>query len=424
MLDLAAGDSFVAQDAAHEGGVGAARAVWRGPLRGLRAYRSILVAKLDFIGDWVLCTPFLEALRRLAPQAAITALVLDRVLPLASACRFVDRVIAVTDGQIFHGRTAGETAAFRADLRSGAFDLALVPRWDADFNGAAPLAARSGAPVIVGFAEGSAPRRRELNRGHDRFFTHAIDERRLAHEAEQNLRLLALFGEAVPACGTSVHTCAVDERAAEAFMRNVFRGRRPVVAIAPFASEAKRMVPLPRLAALADRLTARFPVDLAIVAGPAHAADASRLAASLGDRAASAAGLGLRASAALMRRCAAVIAMDSGPAHIAAAVGTPVVVLSCHPADGAPGHENSPYRFAPRGRRVHVLQPQTAAPGCADGCSADRPHCILGLAPEPVWRAAARTVGGALEREPSPGGRGGVRLSRRDSRRRPAGSFP
>src|SRR3990167_717366 len=64
----------------------------------LRHLREILVVKLDFIGDWVLTTPFLENLRLAAPQARITAVVLDRVFDLASACPFVDRVISVSRG--------------------------------------------------------------------------------------------------------------------------------------------------------------------------------------------------------------------------------------------------------------------------------------------------------------------------------------
>ena len=57
----------------------------------LRECRKILVVKLDFIGDWVLTTPFLANLRRSAPRAEITAVVLDRAYELASACRLVDR---------------------------------------------------------------------------------------------------------------------------------------------------------------------------------------------------------------------------------------------------------------------------------------------------------------------------------------------
>ena len=151
------------------------------------ACRRILVVKLDFIGDFVLTTPFLGGLRHAAPDAEITLVVLDRVFDLAAPCRLVDRVIAVpaaAEGPVrFGAASAEDLAAFLADLRNGAFDLALVPRWDTDFNGATRIAGLSGAEHVVGFSErcterkanreyglrpvplGCAPRRPRLPRG-------------------------------------------------------------------------------------------------------------------------------------------------------------------------------------------------------------------------------------------------------------------
>ena len=71
--------------------------------------------------------------------------------------------------------------------------------------------------------------------------------------------------------------------------------------------------------------------------------------------------------------------MDSGPAHIAAAVGDSGRVLFCHPADGSPDHTYAPERFAPRGRHVQVIQPAHAAAPCVEGCEAHEAHCILAL---------------------------------------------
>ena len=135
----------------------------------LEACRKILVVKLDFIGDFVLTTPFLGGLRRAAPDAEITAVVLDRVFDLAAPCRLVDRVVAVpaaAEGPVrFGAASAEDLAAFLRDLRSGAFDLALVPRWDTDFNGATRIAGLSGAERVVGFSERCTPRKAVENAG-------------------------------------------------------------------------------------------------------------------------------------------------------------------------------------------------------------------------------------------------------------------
>jgi hypothetical protein len=103
----------------------------------------------------------------------------------------------------------------------------------------------------------------------------------------------------------------------------------------------------------------------------------------LRPEAASTAGqLSIRETAALIGRCDALVGVDSGPVHLAAAVGTPVAVLSCHPVAGSPKHANSPMRFAPwaaDGSSVLVLQPASGTPPCSDCCNAAGPHCILGI---------------------------------------------
>ena len=87
----------------------------------LRACRDILVVKLDFIGDFVLTTPFLSGLREAAPEASITLVVLDRVFAIASRSTLADRVIAVpaaAEGPVrFAAGSEPALAGFLADWR-------------------------------------------------------------------------------------------------------------------------------------------------------------------------------------------------------------------------------------------------------------------------------------------------------------------
>jgi ADP-heptose:LPS heptosyltransferase len=78
--------------------------------------------------------------------------------------------------------------------------------------------------------------------------------------------------------------------------------------------------------------------------------------------------------------------MDSGPGHIAAALGVPVVIVGVHPHGASPGHPAAPERFGPWAdpSRVLVLRPPGHADPCRDGCAADEPHCILGLTVDDV----------------------------------------
>ncbi len=371
----------------------------------LTGLRNVLVVKLDFIGDWVLTTPFLANLRKAAPNAFITAVVLDRVFDLAAACRFVDRVISVAAADRGPVRFAAVSVealdAFLADYQSGAFDLAVVPRWDTDFNGALRLANASRAATVVGFSERCTERKRRDNRGDDRYYTTAFVDRADVHEVEHNLALLEALGAVVVDRAVRVDMFERDRAAAAAFVRAHFGDTsRPLLAVAPFAAGRKQL-PLDRSAELARRLAGRLDMDVVVVGSPEHAAAAAAFADSLGPGAASAAGrLGLRESAALTARAAALFGMDSSPGHIAAALGTPVAIAFANATGGSPRHVGAPQRFAPRGDPawIRIIQPTASLPPCGDGCDADAPHCITLVDVDAVYRGLERFIDDAIRR--------------------------
>jgi heptosyltransferase-2 len=82
-----------------------------------------------------------------------------------------------------------------------------------------------------------------------------------------------------------------------------------------------------------------------------------------------------------------VIANDSGPMHLAAAAGVPVLEISCHPGDGDPLHENAPQRFHPWEEQYEVVQPVKAQEPCSGSCEWHDAHCILGVSVEMVFEA-------------------------------------
>lgn len=376
------------------------------PAVDLAGLRNILVVKLDFIGDWVLTTPFLANLRKSAPGAMITAVVLDRVFDLAVACRFVDRVISVAPadhGPVRFAAASGEALdAFLADYRSGAFDLAIVPRWDTDFNGALRLANASCAAAVVGFSELCTERKRRDNRGDDRGYTTAFVDHSDVHEVEHNLALLEALGGVVTDRAVIVDMFERDRVAAAGFVRAHFGDvPRPLLAVAPFAAGRKQL-PLDRSAEIARRLAGRLDMDVVVIGSPEHAPAAAAFARSVGPGAASAAGrLGLRQSAALTARAAALFGMDSSPGHIAAALGTPVAVVFANADDGSRRHVGAPRRFAPRGDPawIRVIQPATSLLPCVDGCDADAPHCITMVDVDIVYRGLERFIGDAIRRD-------------------------
>ena len=375
----------------------------------LAALKRILVVKLDFIGDFVLTTPFLAGLRRAAPEAAITVAVLDRVHELAAACRFADRVISVAAADRGPVRLAAATAAgldgFLADYRSGAFDLAVVPRWDTDFNGALRLAGGSNAAAVIGFSEGCTARKAVDNRGDDAFATTAYLDRTAVHEVEHNLALLAALGGDIADRGVTVDMTAADHEAAERFIAAHFGDRPlPLLTVAPFAA-GRKLYPPERTAALARRLAARFGLRVAVIGSPEHQMAAAAFARAVGPGTVAAAGrLGLREAAGLIARSAALLGMDSSPGHIAAAVGTPAAILFANAAGASASHVGAPARFAPWGdpAKIRLFQPAAALHPCADGCDADTPHCITAIDADTAYPELETFVGDALARIGSP----------------------
>ena len=95
----------------------------------------------------------------------------------------------------------------------------------------------------------------------------------------------------------------------------------------------------------------------------------------------------VRETAAVLARCSLFCGSDSGPMHLAAAVGVPIVEVSCHPVSGDDLHPNSPKRFGPWGVPNRVVQPETPMDDCVAGCRFKVPHCILNVRVESVIAA-------------------------------------
>jgi ADP-heptose:LPS heptosyltransferase len=291
--------------------------------------RTILVLKLDQIGDVVLTQPLLAALRRAAPGARIELAVGAGRGPVASLLPGVDTV------REFPVRMRGSKLRIelRALWRAMREERARLP----DVVVAAKeepltvlLARLIGAPVRVGYREG----------GLGFLLTHYLP---IVGERPQHEELAAMAGPA--GAGVAPPVARPDEAAraeAEMILRSLgIHGTVPLVLVHPGSgdpttrwgwsrfAEALRIVcgkqPLTVLVVGADELSARPTLDL-----PAP----SRVA--FLDRPLTISGL-----AALLASAGVFLGNESGPSHLAAAVGTPAVVPFLS--------ENDPRRWGPAG---------------------------------------------------------------------------
>jgi len=360
--------------------------------------RSILVVRPDEIGDVVMTSPFLRELRRNAPRAWITLVVKAATFNLVEHCPCVNEVLT------FEGRVEGpgrhavplQRAAALAwrSLRRRRFDLALLPRSEADFWRAGLLAYLSGARRRVGYGEKGYTFQWPDGAGYQKFLTCAMDVVPTMHEVERNLHLLRLLGGEVRDDHLELWLTSEDKVAADAMLaRNSVKADDRLIAIAPGGGQARKRWPMERFVELARWIVARRGGRVVLIGGEsALGAEFERQAdcgvINLMGRTT------LRQSAAVLKRCRLFIGNDSGPMHLAAAAAVPVVAISCHPRDGSPLALNAPARFGPWGVESAILQPPQAAGECGATCVAGQPHCILGVTTAVVEEAAASTLEG------------------------------
>jgi len=364
----------------------------------LKSAGAILVVRLGEIGDTILATPFLRELRRNAPRGWITLVVKPEAFDLVELCPYVNEIVT------FNCRVSGRASMLRRHWRAlvlaatrlwrRRFDLAILPRWDADLYHATYLMYFSGASRRVGYSEHVFEPKQQINAGLDRLLTDVIDHRGAKHEVERNLDVLRFLGANVSDDRLEIWLDEGDR----AFARKVCAGEGIgphdlVIAFAPGAGAVKRCWPIERFVELGRVLVREYDARLVVVGGPEDRHLGGQLESGLRPAVLNLAGrTTLRETAAVLERCQLAVTTDSGPMHLAAAAGGAVVEISCHPRAGDVEHYNSPVRLHPWGTPYAVLQPEHGADGCRDSCESSEPHCILEIQPDQVLQAVRRLV--------------------------------
>jgi len=304
--------------------------------------RRVLVRATNWFGDVVMIAPALRALRRGFPEARLDILARASVAHAFDSHPLVDAVV-VEERRSGSGRHNGVFGTLRLarDLAGSQYDLAVIlPKSIA--SALAPALAR--IPRRVGYA--TAGRGLLLT---DRVplppFADAL------HHADFFLGPARYLGCPDDDASLVFHIAEEDRAAAAAFLveRGVRGGdRRPLVAIHPGASRPERAWSAERFGELA-RMVAATGARVLVLGGPRDVEAAARVLTAAGPAAVDGARLGsLGRMAALVARCDVFVGNDSGPAHIAAAVGTRTVSIF---GPGVPW-KTAPYVPASRRREV------------------------------------------------------------------------
>ena len=354
--------------------------------------RSILIIRLDQLGDLVLTTPLFRELKRVYPGARITAVIPPHFKAILTTNRHVDEILTLDEvrAKWLPSRARCLASAlwfYWIKMRHRQFDLAISPRWDVDESLATLLCVLANASRRVGHSSRASEAKRRINRGFDAAFDVVLSPGPLQHEVERNLAIVKALGARAPSRRLEIRLTDDDRKFAAELLKHHDSGRL-LVALGIGGRASGRKWPLERYAQVTARLNERCRVQPVIVCSSEEDPEASALSVQLPVPPYILSGLPLRAVCAVLERCELFLGNDSGPAHLAAAMNCPTLVVSRHPANGDPNHANSPARFAPYCARHRVLQPATGSGECTTSCQSAEPHCILQISVEQVVEAA------------------------------------
>ncbi|MBC8029739.1 MAG: lipopolysaccharide heptosyltransferase II [Pyrinomonadaceae bacterium] len=355
--------------------------------------RRIVVRGTNWVGDAVMTVPALRKLRALFPNAHITLATRSLSADLFTDADFLD------DLQIhLHSGVLSVIGQVR-EWRKGRFDLAVV--FPNSFE-AALVAFLAGVPARIGYATDG---RRAL-------LTHPLnlpEWRRSRPEVFYYLEIvnqLERLGKNMEASVTdrdhshdrspdgSLRVSDARRRAALDLLRRHEAGgnhggdlqRRPLIALCPGSinSRAKRW-PAERYAALADRLIDEIGGEVLLVGSIGELDVSMEVARLMNGKALMLTGkTDLAEAVAVLSLVDLLVTNDTGPAHIASALGRPTLVIF------GPTNPLTTRPFSPVGQIL--LHPPDCAPCMLRDCPIDH-RCMTAITPEEVFERATAMLG-------------------------------
>lgn len=290
---------------------------------------NILIVKLSAIGDVIHTLPALNAIRKHYPDASITWLVEEDAAPLVQGHKALNRVLVSKRKHWLKAlrslsflRTIKEVYGFIKALRDTRYDMIL------DFQ----ALLKSG--ILIALARG----RRKIGFGkglehmeHSYIFLNeripAVDME--IHALSRGMMLLNAVGIPANEVEYKLPISDHDRKKIDELMKQLgINGEKSLIAINPVAKWETKLWTNKKFSQLADLLIDRYDAKIVFTGGPDDRPPIQDIMAAMKGQAVNLAGLTtLKMLAALYQKMVFVVSTDTGPMHMAAAVGTPVVAL-------------------------------------------------------------------------------------------------
>jgi len=345
----------------------------------------ILIIKLSSLGDIVHALPTVNALRDRFPQARITWLVDAAWREIPDGVAAVDEVLInpLPSGKTFRfPRDLGRIGAYwrgvkamRRELRARQFDAAL------DLHGlfrSAIWCQWSGAPVRVGLRD-------NVHEFNYLFLTHRVPPAG-RHAVERMLGVAHYFGADITHPRFGYQPPPAAQQFADEFLAGHGVRATPLIGINAGASRPTNRWDTDKFAAVADALAQDLGGRIILFGAPSDLPRTHEIARRMKEPPLVAAGqTTISQLAALLQRCALLVSGDTGPMHLATAVGTPVVALF-GPA--------APWLTGPYGKQHTVIEKELPCRPCFHRPRACRGRidCLKMISAEEVAAAVRRAV--------------------------------
>ncbi len=335
-------------------------------------YHRILITRTDRLGDVLLSTPVIKALRQKFPQSYICMLVSPYTKDALEGNPDLDEVIIFDKDAKNKGWLAALKFAWL--LRKKKFDLAVVLHPTIRLH---LLTFLAGIPKRLGY---------------DRKFGFLLTDRikhtkqyGQKHESEYALDLIRYLGIQPQDKTLFMPIKQESEKWLDVlFSQAQIKDSDQLLVIHPAASCPSKIWPAERFAQVADRLAQKYGFKVIVVSGPKDMQKAQEMIKNMRIKALNLAGkTSVSQLASLLRRCRLFISTDSGPIHMASALGVPVIAIFGRSQAGL-----SPQRWGPLGEKNRILYKTVGCTTClAHNCQKDF-ACLKATTVEDVLKAA------------------------------------
>ncbi len=341
---------------------------------------EILIVRTSALGDILHGIPVAAALKERFPECRITWVVDERYREILDGNPWVDRLVTIR-------LKGGMRSLLRAEQRRnwiGVVRFLQKVRFDVaiDLQGlmrSGLITFLSGAPVRIGFPKDEV--RETLNRLFTNLRPQEIPPR--SHVIDRNLALLHPLGIYSREKRFSLQVQLSIEAEMQQYLLGVDGGKGALrVAVNPAAGWITKQWSPHRYAEIGDRIAETSDATVFILWGPGERELAEQVKRHMQQPGHLVPEIGLPALAALLKGCDLFIGGDSGPMHLASALGVPVLGLY-GPSDPA---RNGPFRDTDR--VVTVAEP--CGPCYKRKC--DQPSCMDSIPVDKVWQAVTEMV--------------------------------